>query len=199
MKHNVKITIVLLVMFLITQLIGLFVISQYTKNYSLPYGMQPPENIDSNSSFGSLLIAFPIAILLFFLLSKLKAENFIRIWFFLVTILAISLTLNVIFSIFNISYPSIIALIIATPFAYFKIFKRDIIVHNFTELMIYPGIAAVFVPILNIFWMIILLLLISFYDIWAVWKSQFMQKMANLFHSMMLLKKCLQIRNIQML
>jgi presenilin-like A22 family membrane protease len=45
--------------------------------------------------------------------------------------------------------------------------------------MIYPGIAAVFVPILNGLGIIILLLAISLYDIWAVWKSEFMKKMAE--------------------
>ena len=46
-------------------------------------------------------------------------------------------------------------------------------------MLIYPGIAAVFVSILDIFWTIVILLLISLYDIWAVWRSEFMQKMAK--------------------
>src|SRR3989338_7139715 len=45
--------------------------------------------------------------------------------------------------------------------------------------MIYPGIAVVFIPLLNIWTIIILLILISLYDAWAVWHSGFMQKMAN--------------------
>jgi presenilin-like A22 family membrane protease len=53
------------------------------------------------------------------------------------------------------------------------------LVHNFTELLVYPGIAAVFVPLLNIYTVIGLLVLISIYDMWAVWKSGIMQKMAK--------------------
>ncbi len=43
----------------------------------------------------------------------------------------------------------------------------------------YTGIAILFVPILNVFWMIILLIVISIYDAYAVWKSKHMVKMAN--------------------
>ena len=52
-------------------------------------------------------------------------------------------------------------------------------VHNITELLIYPGIATVFIPILNIWAVVILLVIISFYDMYAVWHSGFMQKMAK--------------------
>src|SRR6056297_131979 len=60
-----------------------------------------------------------------------------------------------------------------------KVYQREIITHNITEILIYPGIAAVFVPLLNIFWTIALLILISIYDAWAVWRSGIMQKMAK--------------------
>ena len=53
------------------------------------------------------------------------------------------------------------------------------LVHNLSELLIYPGIAAVFVPILNLPAIIILLVLISIYDIYAVWHFGFMQRMAK--------------------
>ena len=79
-----------------------------------------------------------------------------------------------------------VALIIALPLAYFKIFKRDIWVHNASELLIYPGIAAVFISFLNnvfgskvLVATAVLLFIISLYDMWAVWQSQFMQKMAE--------------------
>jgi presenilin-like A22 family membrane protease len=198
MKHNTKITIILITMFVITQLIGLFVISTYHLNGNqLPFGMEPPEKIDNPQGMGflgTLLTAFIFAILIFFLLTKFKAEKFIRVWFFIVTTLAIGLALKAIsFFIFkkdillnnifsfqsNISLISIIIILLALPLAYIKIFKRNLITHNLTELLIYPGIAAVFVPILGILGIILLLLVISLYDIWAVWKSKFMQKMAK--------------------
>ena len=60
------------------------------------------------------------------------------------------------------------------------------IVHNLTELLVYPGIAVIFVslltqwsPIKNLILIIFLLILISIYDMWAVWHSGIMQKMAK--------------------
>lgn len=197
MKHNTKITILLIMMFLVTQLIGLFIISVYnTPGNTLPFGMQPPEPVPQDVSIFSILIAFVIAIALFFILTKIKAEKFIRFWFFIVTALALGLAFKAIFLFFHkndylmqtpgleyffsgISIISIIVFIIGLALAYFKIYKRNLLVHNFTELLIYPGIAAVFIPLLNELGIIILLLVISIYDIWAVWKSEFMQKMAK--------------------
>jgi len=181
MKHSWKITSILLIMFLITQLIGLAVINAYTEE-QLPYGMQPPE-VKTERDFWQMLpmigIAFVIAIVLMLLLSRIKATFFLRIWFFIVIILAISITLNSLFLNLKLPYTSLIAVLIAFPLAFFKIFKRNLLVHNLTELMVYPGIAAVFVPILNIWTIIILLVIISVYDIYAVWHSGFMQKMAK--------------------
>ena len=51
--------------------------------------------------------------------------------------------------------------------------------HNATELFVYPGIAAIFIPILSVYTVLILLVLISIYDMWAVWHSGIMQKMAK--------------------
>ena len=167
-------------MFLITQLIGLFVVSTYINGMDLPYGMEPPEEVKQQPRGLEIIIAFALAVTFFFLLIKINAETFIRLWYFVVTILALSLTLNVI--LFKMSFvynASFFALIIALPLAYVKIFKKQLIIHNLTELLIYPGIAAVFIPLLNVMWIIILLLIISLYDIWAVWHSEFMQKMAR--------------------
>jgi len=186
MKHNVKITIILITMFVITQLIGLFVINFYNQEgNNLPYGMEPPEDINPQTSIISILFAFVLAITLFFILTRINAEKFIRLWFFAVTAIAIGLSINafILFLFKNTLNPyehiSLFLLIITIPLAYFKIFRRNLFVHNFTELLIYPGIAAVFVPILNILGIIILLLAISLYDIWAVWHSKFMQNMAK--------------------
>ena len=61
MKHNVKVTITLITMFIVTQLIGLFVLYSYnfTPDVELPYGMQPPEEVDPQcpiNSFSDLFV-----------------------------------------------------------------------------------------------------------------------------------------------
>ena len=186
MKHNTKITLILILMFIITQLIGLFVINFYNNSANaLPFGMEPPagtKDIALNSPLvfiSNLLLGFIIALTLFLVLTKMNADKFIKLWFFIVTVVALGLTLNVFLSKLNLFYAPFFALIFGFLLAYFKIFKRDILVHNFSELLIYPGIAAVFVPLLGIMGIIIFLLIISLYDIWAVWHSEVMQKMAK--------------------
>lgn len=177
MKHTWQITLILLCMFLITQLIGLAVIKAYIPR-QLPYGMQPPE-MKPQFSLISIIFAFVIAIALIFLLTRIKAAFVLRIWFFTVVVIALGITFNSLFFYFPFSFASIIAVLVALPLAFYKIFKQNLLIHNITELMIYPGIAAVFVPILNVWTIIILLLIISAYDIYAVWHTGFMQKMAK--------------------
>jgi len=175
-------------MFLVTQLIGLYIVSSYSNGLALPFGMEPPAEIEEASlagGLGSIVVAFVFAVLLFFLLMKINAQTFIRIWYLSVTVLALGLSLFVILSKLGIGIQWL-ALLIALPLAILKIFKRNVYVHNLTELLIYPGIAAVFISFLNnvfganvILSMVILLLIISLYDMWAVWHSGFMQKMAE--------------------
>jgi presenilin-like A22 family membrane protease len=179
-------------MFFLAQLIGLMVISSYSEKtiqieengtfvnkstHNLPYGMEPPENIDPSSTFISIVIAIILAVVIMLALMKFGASVILRFWFFFVIILALGITFNS--AIKWVEYASIISLIIALPLAYIKVFKRNIIVHNLTELAIYPGIAAIFVPLLNIWTVVLLLILISIYDIYAVWHAGFMQKMAK--------------------
>ena len=180
-------------MFFITQLIGLFVISKYspeikqvvdengtitnTTSYNLPYGMDPPQNVTPQGTLISIIFAIAIAVFLMLALMKFKAEILLRIWFFIVVILALGITFNSL--LLKLPYSSLIALLIALPIAILKIFKRNILVHNVSELLIYPGIASIFVPLLNIRYVVILLILISLYDMYAVWHAGFMQKMAQ--------------------
>ena len=169
-------------MFLITQLIGLFIINFYLQDGNLlPYGFnqQSLDMQDSFSFLASMIFSFIIAILLVLVLTKIKSVIVMKTWFFIVICLALGLTLNAIFSLIKIPLPAFFALTIGVIFAYFKVFKRNIILHNLTELLIYPGIAAVFASILNIATLIILLILIAIYDVWAVWHSGIMQKMAK--------------------
>jgi len=193
MKHTVKITLIILSMFLLTQFIGLHVIDNYAKekvvdgvvvsvedSNQLPYGMEIPETEtteDYDSNFVSIIISFVIAITILFLLTRVKSKLIMRTWFFFVTVLAIGISLTAILPKWQaVSY---IALGLAVLLAIGKVFRRSFISHNLSELLIYPGIAAVFVPLLNLKTVIILLVVISVYDMWAVWKSKIMQKMAK--------------------
>jgi presenilin-like A22 family membrane protease len=134
-----------------------------------------------NLDFISLLISFVfsliIAISLIFLLIKINAKFILRIWFLIVSILALGISFTAVLP--GIKYASLIGLAVAVPLGILKIYRNSTLIHNITEIFIYPGIAAVFVPILSLTTAIILLVVISIYDMWAVWKSKIMQKMAH--------------------
>jgi presenilin-like A22 family membrane protease len=199
MKHNLKVTAILLIMFLVTQFIGLYVVSQYTPvqqtivnpetgeainitDNPLPPIFQTPEP-ETQTGFWFYLIqivpAFIIAIFLVLILSKYKLKFFIKLWFFIVVIIALYLSFYAFLKDTGIEMVWLVVLSISLIFAILKVFRPGVIVHNFTELLIYPGIAAIFVPILNIWTLVILLIAISIYDMWAVWHSGIMQKMAK--------------------
>jgi presenilin-like A22 family membrane protease len=194
MKHNLTTTLILIGMFIATQLLGLLIIHNYLPHTSvitnsttnlpenitiiptIPYGMQPPE-VQPKITIFSFITSFVFAMLLIFLLMKIRKPIFLRLWFFIVIVLTLAISINSF--IMNISYAKYIALAIAGLFAYFKVFKRNILIHNITELFVYPGIAVVFVYLFDIYITILLLLVISIYDIYAVWYAGFMQKMAK--------------------
>lgn len=203
MKHSLKITIVLLAMFLATQLIGIFVISQYSPQvsqttdangniinqttYNLPYGMDPPPEVKQTNIWNiafSFAIIFAIAIGVMFILMKYNAELLLRLWFFAVVALAIGIAINSITQHF-LPFSSLVVLAIALPLSFLKIFKRNIIIHNLTELIIYPGIGVIFVTLIlswtasPVLAVSVILILISLYDMYAVWHAGFMQKMAK--------------------
>ena len=181
-------------MFLATQLLGLVIIDAYSpktvpgengtlikKNVTIPYNLEPPQQAPE-ISLASIIFSFIIAIGIFLLLSKFKANNLIQIWFSFVVLITMAVSLNALILKF---FPNVgleidnIALLIAVPLTFFKVFKRNLIVHNATELLVYPGLASMFVPILRPWSIVALLILISFYDMWAVWRSQFMVKLAK--------------------
>lgn len=212
MKHDLTITLVLLVMFLATQIIGLVVIDTYnlrniqvteqtpeglvlvnkTIGIIVPYGMETPE-MAPEVSIVSILVAVLFATLIFLLLTRLRAAFIIKAWFFFVITITSSISLTALLSLahpswdrvltMDFGYPltliSVIAVVISLVLAFYKIVKRNFLIHNISELLIYPGLAAMFVPMLNIKYTIVLLLLISVYDMYAVWKSKHMVKLAQ--------------------
>ena len=84
MNHKPRVVAIILLMFIITQFIGLGVINYYSNQDNLlPYGMGfTPEMGSSGQGLGIIMIAFVIAITIFVLLTNIKAEFFIRMWFF---------------------------------------------------------------------------------------------------------------------
>lgn len=185
MKHTLKITLIILAMFLVTQVLGLYIVNFYMSDgIQLPYGFAENSTIEKEQSFQkevltSIIISFIVAIALILLLMRTKLVWLLRGWFFVVISLALGITISVLLKQLDIINATFFALCIGIALAYIKVFRKSILVHNFTELLIYPGIAAIFISMLSLWTTIILLIIISAYDIWAVWHSGIMQKMAK--------------------
>lgn len=182
MKHTLKITLLLALIFFISQVIGLAITNEYIDHQiteetgnvtwqALPYSMERPA-IEESTSYIWIFLAVLIGTFLLYLLIKFRKMNLWKLWFFL----AVLLTLSVAFSAF---IPESIAFILALIFAIFKVYKPNLIMQNITEIFVYGGLAAIFVPIINIFAAFMILILISVYDIIAVFKTKHMISIAK--------------------
>ncbi|MBW3011524.1 hypothetical protein KY326_04870 [Candidatus Woesearchaeota archaeon] len=183
MKHTLKLTIVLLILFLVSQIVGLVVVNQYidkekseltgeTEWKTLPYGQERPP-VEKTWSIIFIIIAVLMGTALALLLIKVGFWWIWKIWFFFAVWLCVAFA----FSAFINQY---IALTIAAALAFFKLFRPNVILHNLTEIFIYAGIAAILVPIIKYLWVAILILvIISVYDFWAVFKSKHMILLAK--------------------
>ncbi len=182
MKHDLKITIILVLFFVLAQFIGLALVNIDIKEVKVVEGVTtivheetslgPRPEITSMGAFAYIAIGLLIGTLLVLLIIRMKKIKLWKTWFFLAVFIAISLALGVIFHKF-------IALIIALILAILKVWKPNVFVHNITELLMYAGIAVFLVPMLNILWVAILLIIISLYDVYAVFKSKHMVRMAK--------------------
>ena len=166
-----QITSLLILFFLLAQVIGLFVIQSYYKEETLPLSLERPV-LEEDTSYWYLLVAIGIGTVLALVLAKFKAMKLWRVWFFI----SVVLTLTIAFAAFM---PDELAFGLAFIFGALKIFRPNPIIHNATELFIYAGLAGLFVPLLGLKSIVILLLVISLYDVIAVWKTRHMVSMAK--------------------
>lgn len=185
MKHPPRTITIMLTMFFLAQIIGLFVITNYIdaeeseiqgeavfREVDVSGITIERPDVDQNWSFAYMLIALFIGTSLLLIIIKYKTVILWKLWAYLAVVLCLSIALSAFID-------STIALIISLILGWIKIFKSNFYIHNLTELFLYGGLAAIFVPMLNLQSALILLILISLYDMYAVWKSKHMVDMAK--------------------
>ena len=191
MKHTFKITLILVAIFLVSQIAGLAITGEYINieektiideetgeevvvkdlaYVELPYISRPV--VEESTSFLYIMSAVLIGTALVLLLVRFKKVNIWRLWFFLAVWICLTVALGAFI-------PSGIAAIVGFVFAGLKVLRPTVVIHNLTEVFVYGGLAAIFVPIMNLFAAAMLLVLISIYDMYAVWKSKHMVKLAK--------------------
>lgn len=166
----------------------------------LPYNLERPEVENKSISFVYILIAILAGTALLLIIVKTKKTIFWKILFFI----SVLTTLSVAFSAFiNSNIPlvgsintgflafiassipllgflnNITAGMLALIIAVWKLYKPNIIIQNFSEVFIYGGLAAIFVPMLNLFAAFMMLIAISIYDYIAVYRTKHMVKLAQ--------------------
>lgn len=183
MKHTLKVIVALVIFFFMAQFTGLLVINHYidhkksieTKSVTwrpLPYNIERPEVKNQSISFIYITIAILIGTFFALLLIRLNKPFIWKLWFFA----TVWLTLSIAFAAF---INNILAAIIAFMLSILKLYKPDIIIQNISEIFIYGGLSAIFVPIINLFAAFMLLIVISIYDFIAVYKTKHMVRLAK--------------------
>jgi len=193
-KHSLKTTLLLVALFLCAQYIGLVVVNSYidteatqrTGNftvYELPtvagVGFDRPE-LPEATSYLYIMGAVIIGTLLILLLIKFKTFNLWKVWFLVSVALCLTFAFGALLR-NALPGPSgiIVANVLGLGAALWKVFKPNPWIHNLTELFIYGGLASIFFPFITVWAAAILLLLISLYDMYAVWHSKHMVTMAT--------------------
>ena len=183
MKHTLKVTIALVLFFFMAQFTGLLIINHYIDHKKtvekksvewkpLPYSLERPQVKNQSTSFIYITIAILIGTILALLLIKFNRTFIWKLWFFV----TVWLTLSIAFAAFLNNF---IAAVLALIISVLKLYKPDIIIQNLSEIFIYGGLAAIFVPIINLFAAFMLLIVISVYDFVAVFKTKHMIKLAK--------------------
>lgn len=183
MKHTWPVTAALVLIFVATQLVGLALINRdieavefnpQTGQYEVTHQEQTeslrPQTTGA-ASFLYLVFGVLVGTVLILVLMRFRQVRLWRLWFFSAVVIAITVALAVVLDLFA-------AFVLALVLGIAKIWRPNLIVHNATEILMYSGIGVLLIPIFSLWWAVALLLLISIYDMIAVWRSRHMVKMA---------------------
>lgn len=186
MKHDLRITAMLITFYLLAQIIGLGIVYSDIKVEQVvtETGETVVEVSHPDTALGArpevydfdailmVLISILIGTGLVLLIVKFNQINIWKMFFFSAVFFSITISAGVFVSWY-------VAAIIGIILSGLKLLKHNILIHNITEVLIYAGIAVLFAPLFQPLWIIILLSIISVYDMFAVWKSKHMVKMAE--------------------
>ncbi|MBD3163782.1 hypothetical protein GF323_01145 [Candidatus Woesearchaeota archaeon] len=189
MKHNLKIILILIGFFLLSQVIGLLIVNQYIDHKVLaktgkvtftetPVFERPP--VEESTSVWYIISAILIGTAILLVIIRLRKIRIWKTWYFISVFITLGFAFYAFFKQIPVQELALsFSFVLAAVMGYYKIFSPKIWLHNISELFIYGGLAAIFVPIMNLFSAIMLLLLISAYDMYAVWKSKHMVTLAK--------------------
>jgi len=181
MKYDIQIIVTLVTLFFLSQIVGLSilykdahvqVVNGTTEVIHGETVIGPRPEFQGPQTFLWVISAVFITTGLVLLIVKFQKINWMKLLFFSATFLTVSISLGVFI------YPTL-AYVIALVLAIIKVFKPNKYLHNIIEMLTYAGLVLILAPLFDIIWIVALLIVISAYDIFAVWRSQHMIKMAK--------------------
>ena len=182
-----RVTVLMLALFFMAQVVGLLIVNQYIDHQQLkegrvsfvdlPYGIERPQ-VGSTASVIYMLAAIFLGTLILLIFIKFQMGNIWKIWFAFSMIVVLTVSFSPFIKI-EIPYNYYIASALALLLVAWRLFRPNFYIHNITEVFIYGGLAAIFVSWLNVTAAVVLLIAISIYDMYAVWKSKHMITMAR--------------------
>jgi len=193
MKHTFAITIILVTIFFFAQVAGLVIVNEYVDiqateetgktvinegAYNIT-GFHPPPVQNESNTWIFILGAVLFGTVLVLIIIKFRSQRLWKLWFFLSVIICLTVALAPFVQKVIPRGALYVTLAITGVLTYIKVFRPNIIVHNLTEIFLYGGLAALIVPVINVQSASLLLIGISLYDMYAVWKSKHMVSMAK--------------------
>ena len=184
MKHPLTTTMLLVALFVVAQIVGLVLVNLSIVSVGVNVETGQTELVHDTTAIGDrpdftgwqsfLYLVFGVAVgtALLLLLIRFRKIKLWKAWFLLAVFLAQAVA-------FGVFLPEVTALAFALALALWKVFRPNPWIHNLTEVFLYAGIAVLLVPILDVPWSLVLLLAISIYDAWAVWRSKHMVTLAE--------------------
>jgi presenilin-like A22 family membrane protease len=182
MKHTWPVTAALLAVFILSQLLGLALVTKGADvsvdaegnsvvTHEEP-ALGPRPQTSGFQSVLYLLVGVAIGTIALLILVRFRLVGVWKLWFFVAVWLSMTISIGALIHVWA-------AIGVALVLAAWKIWRPNMWIHNLTEVLVYSGIALLLVPILDVFYGIMLLLIISVYDAYAVWQSRHMVKMAQ--------------------
>ena len=180
MKHEKSTTALLVLMFLLSQIIGLILVNGSISSVQkedgeviIEHKTTPVGRIELSGAQSLIFVIISVALgtVLILILIRFRLVVVWRFWFFVAAFVTTTISLSV-----------FLDKLIASAFAFLlvilNVVRGNPLTQNFMEMLVFSGIAILFVPIFNIFWITIFLLIISVYDMIAVRKTKHMISMA---------------------
>ncbi len=189
-KHPPLITLIILLVFVLSQVVGVFVVSAYVdvqktqETGEVAWQELPPiagvplerPDVPADWSLVYVIVAVLVGTCILLVLIRFKRKMTWKVWFFL----AILIGLYIAFGAF---VAPVIAGLLALALAIVKVIPAKntamVVLYNVVEVFLYGGIAALLVPIFNMWSIIALLVVLAGYDAFAVWKSKHMVALAQ--------------------